>query len=89
MEQQCSAWFYSRPITKLIPWTRPMMMGCQATRYLSQSRSCPYRTCVFSQLGGYIKDQAVNGRGLRHGQTLKQTGYGLFIILFKSTFSLQ
>lgn len=29
-----------------------MMMGCQATRYLSQSSSCPYRTCVFSQLEG-------------------------------------
>lgn len=28
----------------------PMMMGCHATRYLSQSSSCPYRTCVFSQL---------------------------------------
>lgn len=45
-----SSGLYSRPRTKLIPWTMPMMMGCQATRYLSQSSSCPYRTCVFSQL---------------------------------------
>lgn len=54
--QRRSSGLYSRPREKLIPCTIPMMMGCQATRYLSQSSSCPYRTCVFSQLAG---DEAV------------------------------
>lgn len=62
--RRCSSGLYSRPREKLIPWTIPMMMGCQATRYLSQSSSCPYKMCVFSQLARHegIKEKRSDRR---------------------------